>query len=122
MNDDSFYWQPGATLPTPSNTRGVSRSTLPVYPGNHQLSPESESEPEEDTSLQSTLKAILSSQTALQKQMEEVLHRVNNLEESVKESSLSSSCSTCSSDERKQKKRLSSELCVSNFLLHQYLM
>ena len=74
------------------------------------MSPQSESEPEEDTSLQSTLKAILTSQTALQKKMEQVLCRVNNLEATVKESSSSGS----SSDEKKRKKRLSSELCVSN--------
>ena len=93
VDDDFFYWQPGATLPvtsTPSRAAPLpNHSTL--YPAIHQPSPQSESEFEEDTSLQSTLKAILSSPTAIQKQMEEVLCRVNNLEESVKESSVSSS-------------------------------
>ena len=111
VDDDTFHWQPGATLPianTPS--RCARRSAL--YSASHYMSPQSDSEPEEDTSLQSTLKAILTSQTALQKKMEQVLCRVNNLEATVKESSSSGS----SSDEKKRKKRLSSELCVSNVL------
>ena len=115
VDDESFYWQPGATLPlTSTPSRAAPLHSTALYPATHQPSPQSESESEEDTSLQSTLKAILSSQTAIQKQMEEVLCRVNNLEESVKDSALSSSAS--SSDERKRKKRLPSELCVSIFV------
>ena len=79
------------------------------------LAPESESSEEETSrSVKATLETILSAQNALQKQMHEVLCRVNHLEDSVKESSISlNASSSASCDERKRKKRLSSELCVS---------
>jgi hypothetical protein len=106
-NEESFFWQPGATLPisssplcsTPHRSTSINLQSTTL---------QSESESDEEVPLKATLQAILSSQTTLQKRMEEVLCRVNCLEESVKESCVSSS-SSC--DERKRKKRLSSELC-----------
>ena len=50
----------------------------------------------------------------MQKKMDELLNRVDTLEHSVKDTSISSACS--SADEKKRKKRLPSELCVSLFL------
>ena len=67
---------------------------------------------EDQPTVQATLKAILLSETAMQKQMEAILHRVDNLEHSVNNTSLSSACNS-SSDDRKRKRRLPSELCVS---------
>ena len=50
--DDSFYWQPGATLPlTSTPSRGATHRTTSYRPrsaGSHQLLLQSESEPEED--------------------------------------------------------------------------
>ena len=51
-------------------------------------------------SMHATLKAILSSQTAIHKQMDEILCRVNSLEETVKDTSTVSSNS--SSDDRRK--------------------
>ena len=100
----------------------TSTPTRQPYPPFYSLSQQSgltddETEEEREPSLQSTQKAILSSQTAMQK-MDELLNRVDTLENSVKDTSISSSCS--SADEKKRKKRLPSELCVSIFLLFSY--
>ena len=117
--NDSFYWQPGVTLPSPiplttPSSRRRNSSQAPRVNLNPSFSSESDSEPtgNETASLQGTLKAILLSQETLQKQMESVLHRVNDLEESIKVTSHSLS-SGSSSDEKKRKQRLSSDLCVS---------
>ena len=71
---------------------------------------------EDEPTMQATLKAILLSQTAMQKQMEAILHRIDNLEHSVNNTSLSSACIS-SSDDLKRKRRLPSELCVSQTLV-----
>ena len=117
--DESFHWQPGATLPVTSTpSRVISHRSSGKHRGNLQpahLDPVSESSEEETSrSVKTTLETILSAQNALQKQMHEVLWHVNHLEDSVKESSISSNASSSAScNERKHKKRLSSELCVS---------
>ena len=119
-NTNSFCWGPGVTIPvsapvmsTPLHRCSNSQAPLPPVRLNAEFSSESESETAEsdDLSVQSTLKAILLSQKNLQKQMKQILSRVNDLEESIKVTT--ASCS--SSDEKKRKKRLSSDLCVSTF-------